>query len=131
MFAKAKKEFCKSKNYIKNLLERFGMTTCSDAKVPMACGTCLDPSLDKHAVNLKKYRNMIGSLLYLTTSRPDIMFLVFNCAKYQANQTEPHLIVVKNIFQYLHCTPTLGLWYPANTCFFIQEFSDTNLGFVS
>ena len=71
---------------------------------------------------------MIGSLLYLTTSRPDIMFSVCNCARYQANPREPHLIVVKNIFRYLKGTVSLGFRYPSKSGFFIQAFLDLDLG---
>lgn len=104
------------------------MTICSDAKFPTTCGTLLSPSLDKLVVDLKIYQSMIGVLLYLTTSRPNTMFSVFNCARYKANPIETHLIAVKNIFPYLQRTPTLGLWYPGNTEFFIQAFSDADLG---
>ncbi|XP_023739700.1 uncharacterized mitochondrial protein AtMg00810-like [Lactuca sativa] len=94
----------------------------------MAAGTHLGPSLDKPTVDLIFYRSMIGSLLYLTASRPDIMFAVCNCSKYQLNPREPHLTVVKNIFYYLKETVSLGLWYPSKTGFFVQAFLDANLG---
>jgi hypothetical protein len=55
---------------------------------------------------------MIGSLLYLTTSRPDIMFSVCMCARFQACPKEPHLSAVKRILRYLKHTPSIGLWYP-------------------
>lgn len=96
---------------MKSLLERFGITTCSDVKVPMTCGTHISPSLENPTSDLKTYRSMIGSLLYLYSSRPNILFSVCNCARYQANLREPNIIVAKYVFQYLHCTPTLGLWY--------------------
>ena len=57
------------------------------------------------------YRSMIGSLLYLTASRPDIMFSVCMCARFQANPKETHLVVVKRILRYLKHTPSIGLWY--------------------
>ena len=88
----------------------------------MVVGTRLTPSLDTHAVDLTLYRSMIGSLLYLTASRPDIMFSVYNYARYQGNPREPHLTAVKNIFRYLKGTISLGLWYPLKSGFFIQAF---------
>ena len=114
--------------YTKNLLEKFGMLNSTKLRVPMAVGTRLTPSLDAPTVNLTLYRSMIGSLLYLTASRPDIMFSVCNCARYQANPREPHLTAVKNIFRYLKGTVSLGHWYPMKTGFFIQAFSDFDLG---
>ncbi|KAL7601618.1 hypothetical protein Lser_V15G23908 [Lactuca serriola] len=94
----------------------------------MEMGTRLTPSLDKYVVDLTPYRSMIGSSLYLTTSRLDIMFSVCYCARHQANPREPHLTVLKNIFRYLKGSISLGLWYPSKTGFFIQAFSDADLG---
>ncbi|KAI3503822.1 hypothetical protein L1887_32275 [Cichorium endivia] len=78
--------------------------------------------------DIQQYRSMIGSLLYLTASRPDIMYAVCNCARYQADPREPHLAAVKTIFRYLHGTPAYGLWYPGNSDFYIQAYSDSDLG---
>ncbi|XP_052621688.1 uncharacterized mitochondrial protein AtMg00810-like [Lactuca sativa] len=93
----------------------------------MTVGTRLTPSLDKPAVDLTFYRSMIDSLLYLTASRPDIMFPVYNCARCQANPREPHLTAVKNIFRYLKGTILFGLWYPSKSGFFIQALLDFDL----
>ena len=94
----------------------------------MAFGTKLTPSLEKPVVDITLYRQMIGSLMYLTASRPDIMFSVCYCARFQANPRELHMVAVKNIFRYLKRTSSLGLWYPARSGFFIQAFSDVDLG---
>lgn len=104
------------------------MTNSTKLRVPMAVGTRLSPSLDQPAVDLTLYRSMIGSLLFFTAIRPDIMFSVCNCARYQSNPKEPHLNVVKNIFFYLKGTTSLGFWYPSKSGFFIQAFSDADLG---
>lgn len=114
--------FVNQEFYKKKLFECFRMTNCSDVNVPMTCGTCLSPSLDKIVVNLKTYKSMIGSLLYLTASRHDIMFYGCNCARNQANPKEPHLTSVKNIFRYLVQAPMLGILYHANTIFFFKPF---------
>ncbi|KAI3499752.1 hypothetical protein L1887_35561 [Cichorium endivia] len=119
--------FINQQKYTKSLLERFRMTNCSKSKVPLPAGTRLNPSLDKPKTDIQQYRSMIGSLLYLTASRPDIMFSVCNCARYQADPREPHLAAVKTIFRYLHGTPAYGLWYPANSGFYIQAYSDSDL----
>ena len=69
---------------------------------------------------------MIGSILYLTTSRPDIMFSVCLCARFQACPKESHLSVVKRIFRYLIGIQNLGLWYLRGTSFDLIGFSDTD-----
>jgi len=120
--------FVNQEAYTKKLLERFGYSNCKKAKVPMKFGTQLEPYLDEPAVDIHTYRSMIGSLLYLTASRPDIMFSVCVCARYQANPRKPHLDAVKQIFKYLRNTTGLGLWYPANTGFGIKAYSDADLG---
>ncbi|KAL7600965.1 hypothetical protein Lser_V15G25198 [Lactuca serriola] len=100
----------------------------SKVKVPMAFGTNLTPSLEKPTANMTLYRQMIGSLMYLTASRPDVMFSVYYCAMFQDNPHEPHMMAVKNIFRYLKRTSSLGLWYPTKSGFFVQAFSDADLG---
>ena len=69
---------------------------------------------------------MIGSLLYLTASRPDIMFSVCLCARFQSSPKESHLIAVKRILRYLRGSPNLGLWYPRNNSFDLIGFSDAD-----
>ena len=66
------------------------------------------------------------SLLYLTASRPYIMFATCLCARFQANPKESHLIAVKRIFRYLKGTQNLGLWYPKDTCFNLVGYSDAD-----
>ena len=72
------------------------------------------------------YRGMIGSLLYLTASRPDIYFSVYLCGHFQANPKESHLIAIKRIFRYLVGTQDLGLWYPKDTSFDLVGYSDAD-----
>ena len=69
---------------------------------------------------------MIGSLLYLTASRPDIMFSVCMCARYQANPKESHEKAVKRILRYLRYTPSFGLWYPKGAHFELLGYSDSD-----
>ena len=83
--------FINQDNYKQNLLENIGMTNYTKVEVPMVVGTCLSPSLDKPAINLKTYRSMIGSLLYLTASQPDIMFFV--CIMPGTNRTQENPIL--------------------------------------
>ena len=75
-------------------------------------------------MNQKLNRGMIGSLIYLTTSRLDIMFSVCLCARFQAYPKESHLITLKRIFGYLVGTQNLGLWYPKKSFLELISFSD-------
>ncbi|GJS94905.1 hypothetical protein Tco_0801873 [Tanacetum coccineum] len=86
----------------------------------------LGPDLNGKSVNETQYRGMIGSLMYLTTSRPDIQFSTCLCVRYQTNPKESHLIVVKIIFKYLKGTPSLGLWYPKCLGFDLKGYSNSD-----
>ena len=90
------------------------MENSKDARTPMSTNTKLDKDENGKDVDQKIFRGMIGSLLYLTASRPDIMFSVCLCARYQAAPKKSHLTAVKRIFRYLHGTVELGLFYPNN-----------------
>ncbi|KAL7603279.1 uncharacterized mitochondrial protein AtMg00810-like [Lactuca sativa] len=120
--------FINQEAFTKTLLGKFVMVGDSKVKVLMAFGTKLTPSLDKPAVDITLFCQMIGSLLYLTSSRPDIMFVVCYCARFLANPREPHMLEVKNILWYLKRTTSLGLWYPSNFVFFMQAYSNADLG---
>ncbi|GKD22021.1 uncharacterized mitochondrial protein-like protein [Tanacetum coccineum] len=80
--------------------------------------------VDVHMYHI--YRSMIGSLMYLTSSRPDIMFVVCICARYQVNPKVSHLHVVKRIFRYLKGQPKLGLWYPKDSFFDLVAYTDSD-----
>ena len=82
----------------------------------MATTTKLDKDTEA-SVDITTYRGMIGSLLYLTASRPDTMYATCVYARFQANPREPHLIAVKRIFNYLKGTVNHGLWYPRESDF--------------
>ncbi|KAL7617241.1 hypothetical protein Lser_V15G03367 [Lactuca serriola] len=102
-----------------------------DSKVgltPMDERPLLSPDADVESVDKIEYHSIIGSLMYLTASRPDIMFVVCQCARYQANIKHSHLIVVKRIFRYLKGSPKQGLWYPKNLDFDLYAFVDNNYG---
>ncbi|GJS35595.1 retrovirus-related pol polyprotein from transposon TNT 1-94 [Tanacetum coccineum] len=95
-------------------------------KTPMVPPNNLGHDLNGKAVNETQYRGMIGSLMYLTASRPDIQFSTCLCARYQANPKESHLIAVKRIFRYLKGTPSLGPWYLKCLGFDIQGYADSD-----
>ena len=92
----------------------------------MSLITKLDKDEKGKDMNQKLYRGMIGSLLYLTASRPDIMFYVCLCARFQACSKESYLIALKQIFRYLVGTQNLGLWYPKKSYLELISFSDVD-----
>ncbi|KAJ9544402.1 hypothetical protein OSB04_024109 [Centaurea solstitialis] len=120
--------FISQSKYIKDMLKKFHMTDCSPIKIPMPTGNLLGPDLAGKSVDQKIYRSMIGSLLYLTATRPDIMFATCFCARFQANPKESHLAAVKRILRYLKGTPELGLWYPKDSSFELISFTDADYG---
>ena len=104
--------FINQAKYIKELIEKFGMDGCKSSKTPMSTTTKLNKDEHGKSVDEKKYRGMIGSLLYLTSSRPDIMYATCLCARFQSYTKESHMHAVKHILKYLHGSLHLGLWYP-------------------
>ena len=97
---------------IRNLGPESKKLSMEDAKpinTLMSTSTMLDSDEKGKSVDIKLYKSMIGSLLYLTINRPDIMFSVFVCARFQSNTKKSHVIVVKRSFRYLKHTPNLGL----------------------
>ena len=118
--------FISQTRYIFDLLKKFDLVNCSVAKTPMATATKLELNTKEKQVDISKYRGMVGSLLYLTASRPDIMFATCLCARFQADPRESHLIAIKRIFRYLKGTPNLGIWYPKDSGFNLIGFSDAD-----
>ena len=100
-----------------------------DAKpidTPIAPATKLDLEGTGSTIEQKLYRGMIGSLLYLTASRPDIVFSVGLCARFQTNPKESHIQAVKRILRYLKGTSDLGLWYPKGSNFDLVGYADAD-----
>ncbi|KAJ9542282.1 hypothetical protein OSB04_028788 [Centaurea solstitialis] len=118
--------FISQGKYVREMLAKFELTTCSEMKTPMAPPLKLDKDSNGKSVDVTLYIGMIGSLLYLTASRPDIMYATCLCARYQANPKESHMKAVKRIFRYLKGTPNLGLWYPRDSGFDLTAFSDSD-----
>jgi hypothetical protein len=112
--------------YVKDMLKRFDMADCKPIKTPVALNGHLDLNEEGKSVDQKVFRSMIGSLLYLCASRPDIMLSVCMCARFQANPKECHLMAVKRIFRYLVHTPNIGLWYPKGSTFDLLGYSDSD-----
>ncbi|KAI3770443.1 hypothetical protein L6452_01576 [Arctium lappa] len=118
--------FINQGKYVKDMLKKFDLTQTSAMKTPMAPPLTLNKDPSGKPVNVTTYRVMIGSLLYLTASRPDIMYSTCLCARYQSEPKESHLIAVKRIFRYLKGTPNLGLWYPKDSGFDLTGYSDSD-----
>ena len=118
--------FVNQSKYTKDLLKRFNMEDAKPFGTPMSTSTKLDKDEKGKDVDQTLYRGMIGSLLYLTASRPDIMFSVCMCARYQACPKESHLFAVKRILRYLIGTIDLGLWYPSHNSFDLLSYSDAD-----
>jgi len=110
---------CQSK-YCKEILKKFEMESCKEASTPMPSSCYMDADAVGKGLDQTKYRRLIGSLLYLTASRPDIMFAMCLCARYQANPKESHLL------KYLKGTSTFGLWYPSHSRIHLIGYSDSD-----
>nr|GEX74535.1 ribonuclease H-like domain-containing protein [Tanacetum cinerariifolium] len=117
--------FINQAKYAQEILVKHGMTSCDGIGTPMATKD-LDADLSGTPVDQMNYRSKVGALMYLTTSRPDIMHATCYCARYQAQPTEKHLTAVKRIFRYLKDTIHIGLWYPKDTGFELTAFSDSD-----
>ncbi|GJT55151.1 putative ribonuclease H-like domain-containing protein [Tanacetum coccineum] len=118
--------FISQDKYVADILKKF------DFAIVKTASTLLEPNKpllrDEEAadVDVHLYRSMIGSLMYLTASRPDIMFAVCNCARFQVSPKTSHLYAVKRIFRYLKGQPKLGLWYPRDSPFELEAFTDSD-----
>ncbi|GKE34611.1 hypothetical protein Tco_1453933 [Tanacetum coccineum] len=102
------------------------MDKCDSIGNPMATKPKLDADLSGTPIDQTQYCSIIGSLMYLTSRRPDIVQAVCYCARYQARPTEKHLKEVKSIFRYLKGTTNMGLWYPNDYGFELTTFLDAD-----
>ncbi|GJY89459.1 putative ribonuclease H-like domain-containing protein [Tanacetum coccineum] len=112
--------------YVTEILKKFCFSDVKTASTPMETQKPLLKDEDGEEVNVYLYRSMIGSLMYLTSSRPDIMFVVCACARYQVNLKVSHLHAVKRIFRYLKGQPKLGLWYLKDSPFDLVAYTDSD-----
>ncbi|GJY49191.1 hypothetical protein Tco_0439147 [Tanacetum coccineum] len=107
--------FFNQSKYIKEMLKKFGLEDSKPTKTSMSTEIKLTKDDEADSVDRSKYRGMIGSLLYLTASRPDIMFSVCSCAHFLENPKTTHLEAVNRIFRYIRGTSHLRLWYQKGT----------------
>nr|GEZ45974.1 retrovirus-related Pol polyprotein from transposon TNT 1-94 [Tanacetum cinerariifolium] len=118
--------FINQSNYVLEILKKYRMESCDPVGTPMEIKDKLDLDHNGTPVDATKYHCMISALMYLTSSRPDIVHATCLCAQYQAKTTEKHLKEVKRIFRYLQGTINTGLWYTKDSSFELTGFSDAD-----
>ncbi|GJT32542.1 putative ribonuclease H-like domain-containing protein [Tanacetum coccineum] len=112
--------------YVGEILKKFGFSSIRTARTPMETNKALTKDKDGEDVDIHLYRTIIGSLMYLTSSRPDIMFSVCACSRFQVQPKVSHLNALKRLSRYLKGRPKLGLWYPKDSPFILEAFSDSD-----
>nr|GEU33635.1 hypothetical protein [Tanacetum cinerariifolium] len=118
--------FLNQAKYANEILKKFGLNKCDPVDTPMMEQTKLDEDHSGIPVDQTCYRCMIGSLMYLTASRPDLVFVVCMCARYQSKPTIKHLEAVKWVFWYLQGTINMGLWYLKDTAMALTVYVDVD-----
>ncbi|GJT49417.1 putative ribonuclease H-like domain-containing protein [Tanacetum coccineum] len=123
--------FISQDKYVEEILKKFGFSTVKTTSTPMKKSKPLIKDAKAEDVDVHLYRSMIGSLMYLTASRPDIIFDVCDCARFQVTPKVSHLHDVKRIFRYLKGQPKLGLWYPKDSPFDLKAYNDSDYASAS
>ncbi|GKB40023.1 putative ribonuclease H-like domain-containing protein [Tanacetum coccineum] len=118
--------FISQDKYVGEILKKFGFTEVKTASTPIETQKPLLKDEDGKEVDVHMYRSMIGSLMYLTSSRPDIMFAVCACARHQFILKVSHLYALKKIFRYLKGQPKLGIWYLKDSPFDLVAYTDSD-----
>ncbi|GJT30042.1 putative ribonuclease H-like domain-containing protein [Tanacetum coccineum] len=118
--------FISQDKYVTEILKKFGFSDVKTANTLMETHKPLLKDANGEDVDKHMYRSMIGSLMYLTSLRPDIMFAVYVCARFQVNPKISHLHVVKRILRYLKGQPKLGLWYPKDSPFDLVAYTNSD-----
>ncbi|GKF03165.1 putative ribonuclease H-like domain-containing protein, partial [Tanacetum coccineum] len=133
IFGSTKKSWCddfealmKSKFQMSSMGELNFFLGLQTASTPIETQKPLVKDEKASNVDVHLYRSMIGSLMYLTASKPDIMFAVCACSRFQVTPKSSHLSDVKRIFRYLKGKPKLGLWYPKVSSFELESYSDSD-----
>ncbi|GJS40251.1 hypothetical protein Tco_0565294 [Tanacetum coccineum] len=128
IFGSTKKSLCDEfeDKYVAGILKKFDFATVKTTSTPIETNKALVKDEEAEAVDVHLYRLMIGSLMYLTASRPDIIFVVCACARFQVTPKTSHIHAVKRIFRYLKGQPKLGIWYPRDSPFDLEAFSDSD-----
>ncbi|GJT14487.1 putative ribonuclease H-like domain-containing protein [Tanacetum coccineum] len=117
--------------YVYDILKKFGFSSVKTTSTPMETHKPLSKDANGTDVDVHWYRSMIGSLMYLTSSRPDIMFAVCACSRFQVQPKASYMHAVRRIFRYLKGQPTLGLWYPKDSPLELISYSDSDYACAS
>ncbi|GJS78604.1 retrovirus-related pol polyprotein from transposon TNT 1-94 [Tanacetum coccineum] len=118
--------FINQAKYALEILKKYGMDLTDLVDTPMVDRLILDEDLIGIPVDQTRFRGMVGSLMYLTASKPDLVFAVCMCARYQAKPTKKHLEAIKRVFWYLKGTIHMGLWYPKDNAMALTAYADAD-----
>nr|GEU42385.1 retrovirus-related Pol polyprotein from transposon TNT 1-94 [Tanacetum cinerariifolium] len=118
--------FINQAKYALEILKKYGMDLYDSIDTPMVDRLKLDEDLLGISVDQTRFREMVGSLMYLTASRPDFVFAVCMCVRYQAKPTKKHLEAIKRVFRYIKGTINMGLWNPKDNCMALTAYADAN-----
>ncbi|GJZ77575.1 retrovirus-related pol polyprotein from transposon TNT 1-94 [Tanacetum coccineum] len=118
--------FINQSKYALEMLKMYSLDQYDAVDIPMVGQSKLDEDPNGTPVDPTRYRGIVGSLMYLTASRPDLVFIVCMCAQYQAKPIEKHITAVKQVFWYLKGTINMGLWYSKDIDFNLTDFADAN-----
>ncbi|GKF48002.1 uncharacterized mitochondrial protein-like protein [Tanacetum coccineum] len=118
--------FISQDKYVADIFKKFEFATVKTASTPMESNKALIKDEEADSVDVHLYKSMIGSLIHLTASMPYIMFAVCACARFQVTPKMSYLHAVKRIFRYLKGQPELGIWYPRDSPFDLEAFSNSD-----
>ena len=118
--------FLSQSKYARNLLDRFRMQDCKPASTPMETGLKLSAQSDSPPVDETLFRQLVGSLIYLTTTRPDLSFAVSYISRFMSNPKTDHWIAAKRVLRYVHGTSDYGLLYTRSTTPQLSGFTDSD-----
>eukprot|EP00253_Pinus_taeda_P002843 PITA_02843 len=118
--------FISQAKYLKDMLKRYGMEDCAPMTTPMTTNSKLSKDDDSTPADATHYRSIIGALLYLTATRPNIMQVVGMVGRFQSTPKQSHLLVVKRILRYLKGTPNFDLWYPTSSTLTVTSYTNAN-----
>ncbi|KAK6149272.1 hypothetical protein DH2020_016797 [Rehmannia glutinosa] len=118
--------FISQTKYIRDLMKKFCMEEKTSVKIPMNTSVKMDINTEGKVIDQTRYRTLIRSLLYLTTSRPDITFVVGVCTRFQSAPEKSYMTVAKRILKYLKGCQKVGLWYPKEGGFKLAGYSDSD-----
>ncbi|GKF80228.1 hypothetical protein Tco_0238830, partial [Tanacetum coccineum] len=118
--------FISQDKHVEEILKKFGFSIVKTSSTPIETSKPLLKDAEAEDVDVHLYKSMIGSLMYLIASRPDIMFVVCAYARFQVTPKGSHLHAMKQILRYLKGQPKMGLWYPKDSPFYLEAYTDSD-----